>query len=174
MTPSQPRNAARRLARSSRSTCSMVRRSAAPSSAHRCAFLGSSGAANRTESESETRSSRGRHKRQPRRRNKTTRHVGKHNIPGETEWHGDREGAAAAARHPGRTCAAGGAPDGVPAGEEDLNDPRPDEAAGAGDAHDDGHRALTPGSSLSLSLCRGTGERRCRWVLRLRTDGRME
>ena len=47
MTPSQPSKAARRLALSSRSTCSIVRRSAAPSSAQRCAFLGSSAPPNR-------------------------------------------------------------------------------------------------------------------------------
>ena len=35
--------------------------------------------------------------------------------------------------------AAGGAPDGVAAGEEELDDPGPDEAPGAGDAHEDGH-----------------------------------
>jgi hypothetical protein len=62
-----------------------------------------------------------------------------------------RQGGRQQQQRPGRTCAAGGAPDGVPAGEEHLDDPRPDEAAGAGDAHDDGHRALTtPGSSPSL------------------------
>jgi hypothetical protein len=161
MTPSQPRKAARRLARSSRSTCSMVRRSAAPSSAHRCAFLGSAAApANRVESGFE-RSSR-RHKRQP----KTTRHV--RDIPallvglrgGEetertTEREGGRGGAGSDQRVP--TCAAGGAPDGVPAGEEDLDNPRPDEAAGAGDAHDGGHRALSPGPFFFLLLSSGTG-----------------
>lgn len=40
--------------------------------------------------------------------------------------------------------AAGGAPDGVAAGEEQLDDPGPDEASGAGDAHEDGHGQQTP------------------------------
>jgi hypothetical protein len=136
-----------------------VRRSAAPSSAHRCAFLGSA-AAPPAESGFE-RSSR-RHKRQP----KTTRHV--RDIPalllglrgGEetertTEREGGRGGAGSDQRVP--TFAAGGAPDGVPAGEEDLDDPRADEAAGAGDAHDGGHRALSPSPFFFLLLSSVTG-----------------
>ena len=119
MTPSQPSKAARRLARSSRSTCSIVRRSAAPSSAQRCAFLGSS--APRTEIRPPNRA------RQPGRRTRQPPFLAQERILG------DGEGAAA------RTCAAGGAPDGVPAVEEELDYPRPDEAAGAGDAHGDGH-----------------------------------
>ena len=41
--------------------------------------------------------------------------------------------------------------DGVAAGEEELDDPGPDEASGAGDAHEDGH-GQTP-----ISVARAAG-----------------
>uniref|UniRef100_A0A804QRC7 Uncharacterized protein n=2 Tax=Zea mays TaxID=4577 RepID=A0A804QRC7_MAIZE len=61
----------------------------------------------------------------------------------------EREGGSS--QCPARTNLRGGrCPDCVPTGEQDFDDPRPDEVAGVGDAQGgSGHRALTPSPFLS-------------------------
>lgn len=69
----------------------------------------------------------------------------------------EREGGSS--QCPARTNLRGGrCPDCVPTGEQDFDDPRPDEVVGVGDAQGGGgHRALTP-SPFFLS------GRWCRWA----------